>query len=321
MTFEWPLGLLALALIPAVLALLWLSRRRQSRYAVRFSNVDVLASVAQATSSPWRFLPPALLLAALAALAVGLARPQVSVSAERKQGTVVLALDRSGSMLAEDVNPDRVTASKQAALSFVKGLPSTFSVGVVTFSDSADAVAAPSRDKSGAERAISAIQAGGGTAIGDALERSLGLLGVTPRTTAKSSGSKGRAILLLSDGSNTEGTDPSAATAAAKRAGVPIYTIALGTPNGVLDLEALGIGVGTIAVPPDPEALKAIAHDTGGESFTAFDEATLKKIYKHIGTRVSATKQQKEVTFIVAGAAAALLLAAAASSWALRSAA
>jgi len=319
MTFEWPLGLLALTVVPLVLGLLWLSRRRQSRYAVRFSNVDVLAAVAQATSSPWRFVPPALLCAALAALAVGLARPQVSVSAERKQGTVVLALDRSGSMLAQDVNPDRITASRQAALSFVKGLPSTFSVGVVTFSDSADAVSAPSRDKTGAEKAISAIQAGGGTAIGDALERSLGLLGVTPATTAKSAGNKGRAILLLSDGSNTEGVDPSAATAAARRAGVPIYTIALGTPGGVLDLEALGIGVGTIPGPPDPEALKAIARDTGGESFTAFDSSTLKKIYQHIGTRVSSTTQQKEVTFIVAGAAAALLLAAAASSWALRS--
>ncbi len=318
MTFEWPLGLLALAVVPLVLGLLWLSRRRQSRYAVRFSNVDVLAAVAQATSSPWRFVPPALLCAALAALAVGLARPQVSVSAERKQGTVVLALDRSGSMLAQDVNPDRITASRRAAMSFVKGLPSGFAVGVVTFSDSADAVSAPSRDKSGAERAIAGIQAGGGTAIGDALERSLGLLGVTRAGTAKSGAGKGRAILLLSDGSNTQGVDPSAATAAAKRAGVPIYTIALGTPDGVLDLQQLGMGVGTIPVPPDPEALRAIARDTGGESFTALDASTLKRVYSKIGTRVSSTNQQKEVTFIVAGAAAALLLAAAASSWALR---
>jgi Ca-activated chloride channel homolog len=318
MTFEWPLGLLALAIVPLVLGLLWLSRRRQSRYAVRFSNVDVLAAVAQATSSPWRFVPPALLCAALAALAVGLARPQVSVSAERKQGTVVLALDRSGSMLAQDVDPDRITASRRAALSFVKSLPSGFAVGVVTFSDSADAVSAPSRDKSGAERAIAGIRAGGGTAIGDALERSLGLLGVTSATTAKSGAGKGRAILLLSDGSNTQGVDPSAATAAAKRAGVPIYTIAFGTPDGVLDLQQLGIGVGTIPVPPDPEALRAIARDTGGESFTAGDASTLKRVYSKIGTRVSATNQKKEVTFIVAGAAAALLLAAAASSWALR---
>jgi Ca-activated chloride channel family protein len=316
MTFEWPLGLLALLLVPIALALWWLARHRQTRYAVRFSNVDVLAAVVQATRSPWRFVPPALLCAALAALAVGLARPQVSISAERKQGTVVLALDRSGSMLAQDVDPDRITASRQAAASFVKNLPSGFSVGVVTFSDSADAVSAPSRDKAAAEKAIANIQAGGGTAIGDAIERSLGLLGVTSATTPKTA--KGRAILLLSDGSNTQGIDPSTAVAEARRAGVPVYTIALGTPDGVLDLQALGQGVGTIPVPPDPEALRAIARDTGGESFSALDEGTLKKVYDRIGTRVSSTKQQKEITFIVAGAAAALLLAAAASSWALR---
>ncbi|MDX6620476.1 MAG: Ca-activated chloride channel [Gaiellales bacterium] len=316
MTFEWPLGLLALLLVPAALALLWLARRRQARYAVRFSNVDVLAAVARATRSPWRYLPPALFCAALAALAVGLARPQVSISAVRKQGTVVLALDRSGSMLAQDVNPDRISASRQAATSFVKNLPSGFSVGVVTFSDSADAATAPTRDKVAAQKAIASIRAGGGTAIGDAIERSLGLLGVTNTTTAKAA--KGRAILLLSDGSNTQGIDPSTAVAEAKRAGVPVYTIALGTPDGVLDLQALGMGSGTIPVPPDPEALRAIARDTGGQSFTALDQGTLKKVYDQIGTRVSSTKQQKEITFIVAGAAAALLLAAAASSWALR---
>jgi Ca-activated chloride channel family protein len=315
MTFEWPLGLIALAVLPLALLLLFLARRRQTRYAIRFSNVGILAQVVESTRSPWRFVPPALLCAALAALAVGLARPQVSVTAERKQGTVVLALDRSGSMLAQDVDPDRITASRQAATSFVKNLPSGFSVGVVTFSDSADAAAAPSRDKAAAEKAIAGIQAGGGTAIGDAIERSLGLLGVT---SATSKNVKGRAILLLSDGSNTQGIDPSSAVAAAKRAGVPVYTIALGTPDGVLDLQAIGQGVGTVPVPPDPEALRAIARDTGGEAFTALDEGTLKKVYSRIGTRVSSTKEQKEVTFIVAGAAAALLLAAAASSWALR---
>jgi Ca-activated chloride channel family protein len=316
-TLQWPLGLLLLAALPIALALLVLARRRQTRYAVRFSNVGVLAEVADATRTPWRFVPPALLCAALAALAVGLARPQVPITAHRKQGTVVLALDRSGSMLAQDVDPDRITASRKAAQSFVKNLPSGFAVGVVTFSGSADAASAPSRVKAPAERAIAAIQAGGGTAIGDALVRSLGLLGIT--SASRPNAGKGRAILLLSDGSNTQGVDPSTATAIAKHAGVPIYTIALGTPNGVVDLQALGQGVGTIPVPPDPEALKAISRETGGESFAAYDNATLKKVYDHIGTRVSATKQQKEVTFLVAGAAALLLLAAAGSSWALRS--
>ena len=318
MTFEWPIALLALALVPLLVGLLWLSRRRDSRYAIRFSNVGVLAEVAQATRSPWRFVPPVLLLTALAALAVGLARPSVSVSADRKQGTIVLALDRSGSMLAQDIPPDRITASRDAAGRFVKNLPDGFRVGVVSFSDTANALSAPSFDHSVSQKAIASIQAGGGTAIGDAIVSSLGLLGVNSAVKPTAAARKGRAILLLSDGSNTEGTDISTAADAAKRAGVPVYTIAFGTPSGVLDLQAIGQGTGTIPVPPDPEALKAIAQRTGGESFAALDESTLKKVYDHIGTRVSSTKEQKELTFVVAGLAAVLLAAAAASSWLLR---
>jgi Ca-activated chloride channel family protein len=317
MRFEWPIALLTLALVPLLVGLLWLQRRRESRYAIRFSNVGVLAGVVQSARSPWRFVPPALLLSALAALAIGLARPSISVSAQRKQGTVVLALDRSGSMLAKDVTPDRITASRDAAQRFIKNIPDGFRVGVVTFSDTANADSAPSFDRTPSTRAIAAIQAGGGTAIGDAIETSLGMLGVNSTATKKVN-TKGRAILLLSDGSNTEGIDISTAADDAKRAGVPVYTIALGTPNGVLDLQALGQGQGTIPVPPDPEALKAIAHATGGESFTALDESTLKKVYDHIGTRVSSTKQQRELTFLVAGLAAVLLAAAAGSSWILR---
>jgi len=318
MSLEWPIALLALALVPLLVGLLWLQRRRESRYAIRFSNVGVLAEVAQATRSPWRFVPPVLLLTALAALAVGLARPSVSVSADRKQGTIVLALDRSGSMLAQDIPPDRITASRDAAGRFVKNLPDGFRVGVVSFSDTANALSAPSFDHSVSQKAIASIQAGGGTAIGDAIVSSLGLLGVNSAVKPTAAARKGRAILLLSDGSNTEGTDISTAADAAKRAGVPVYTIAFGTPSGVLDLQAIGQGTGTIPVPPDPEALKAIAQRTGGESFTALDESTLKKVYDHIGTRVSSTKEQKELTFVVAGLAAVLLAAAAASSWLLR---
>ena len=278
----------------------------------------MLAQVVEATRSPWRFVPPALLLAALAALAVGLARPQVSVTAERKQGTVVLALDRSGSMLAQDVDPDRMTASRKAAQSFVKNLPSGFAVGVVTFSDSADAVSAPSREKAGAERAIAAIQAGGGTAIGDALERSLGLLGVTSATQARRrQGPRHPPALRRLEHAGRRSLGGHGRRQARGRARSTRSRSARRT--ACVDLQALGQGTGTIPVPPDPEALKAIARETGGESFTALDESNLKKVYDRIGTRVSSTKEQKEVTFVVAGAAALLLLAAAASSWALRS--
>ena len=315
MTFQWPLGLLALGSVPLALALLALGRRRPARYAVRFSNLELLAQVVRETRSPWRFVPTALLLAALAALAIGLARPAISVAQARHQGTVILALDRSGSMLADDVSPDRITASDEAAKRFVKGLPDGLSVGVVSFSDTADVVSAPTSDRAAAARAIDTIRAGGATAIGDAIVRSLDLLGAS---SANAAGARGRAILLLSDGANTRGTPPATAAAAAKRAGIPIYTIALGTPDGVLDGLRLNMGFGTIAVPPDPVALKAVADQTGGEAFTALDQQTLKRVYDRIGTRVGATRAKRELTFAVGGVAAVLLLAAAAASVRLR---
>ena len=315
MTFQWPLGLLALAIVPLALVLAALARQRQARYAVRFTNLELLAQVARETRSPWRFLPTALALAALSALAIGLARPAISVAKARHQGTVILALDRSGSMLADDVSPDRITASDDAAKRFIKGLPDGIAVGVVSFSDAADVVSAPTGDKTAAAKAIDTIRAGGATAIGDAIDRSLDLLGAPSKAA---SGTRGRVILLLSDGANTRGTAPTAAAAAARKAGVPIYTIALGTPNGVLDGMRLNMGFGTIPVPPDPVALKAVSDATGGEAFTALDQQTLKRVYDHIGTRVGATRAKRELTFAVGGVAAVLLLASAAASARLR---
>ena len=315
MTFQWPLGLLALAIVPFALVLAALARQRQARYAVRFTNLELLAQVARETRSPWRFLPTALALAALSALAIGLARPAISVAKARHQGTVILALDRSGSMLADDVSPDRITASDDAAKRFIKGLPDGIAVGIVSFSDTADVVSAPTGDKTAAAKAIDTIQAGGATAIGDAIDRSLDLLGAPSKAA---SGTRGRVILLLSDGANTRGTAPTAAAAAARKAGVPIYTIALGTPNGVLDGMRLNMGFGTIPVPPDPVALKAVSDATGGEAFTALDQQTLKRVYDHIGTRVGATRAKRELTFAVGGVAAVLLLASAAASARLR---
>ena len=185
----------------------------------------------------------------------------------------------------------------------------------MSFSDTADVVSAPTSDRTAAARAIDTIQAGGATAIGDAIDRSLDLLGASSTTTART---RGRAILLLSDGANTRGTAPATAAAAARKAGIPIYPIALGTPDGVLDGLRLNMGFGTIAVPPDPVALKAVSDATGGEAFTALDQQTLKRVYDHIGTRVGATHVRRELTFAVGGVAAVLLLAAAAASARLR---
>ena len=252
-------------------------------------------------------MPPVLLLAALAALAVGLARPSVSVSAERKQGTVVLALDRSGSMLAQDVDPDRITASREAAQRFVKNLPDGFRVGVVSFSDTADAVSAPSLDQRGRRSAPSPrIQAGGGTAIGDAIERSLGLLGVNVRRQASGDRQGPRdpaALRRLEHARASTSSDGRGRGQARGRA--RLHDRARHAATACSTCRRSARAPARSPCRPIPRRCKAIARETGGESFTALDESTLKKVYDHIGTRVSSTKEQKEVTFVVAGVAAA----------------
>ena len=233
MTFEWPLGLLALAVLPLLLA-----AARGSRAGARRATRCASATSACSPASSRRPARPGASCRRRCCAPRSPRSPSGSPARRSrsapssKQGTVVLALDRSGSMLAQDVDPDRITASRKAASSFVKNLPSGFAVGVVTFSDTADAVSAVrASDKAAAQRAIAAIQAGGGTAIGDALDSSLGLLGVTSATTTRlRQGPRDPPALRRLEHA---GLDPSTATALAKRAGVRVYTIALGTPDGV----------------------------------------------------------------------------------------
>ncbi len=321
MSFEWPTrAARRCALIP-------LAARAAAGSRDGASRATPCASATSTCSRPWRrrrarpgaSCRPRCSCAALAALAVGLARPQISISAERKQGTVVLALDRSGSMLAQDVDPDRITASRQAATSFVKNLPSASPVGVVTFSDSADAAAAPSRDKARCR---------------DGDRRHPGRRRHRHRRRDRALARPARRRPDATTPKNSQGPRDPPALGRLEHAGHrPLH--APSPPRSAPACPSTRSRSGRRAAcstcrrsarasapcpcRPIPEALRAIARDTGGESFTALDEGTLKKVYSHIGTRVSSTKQQKEVTFIVAGAAAALLLAAAASSWALRS--
>jgi Ca-activated chloride channel homolog len=209
-------------------------------------------------------------------------------------------------------------------------VPHNVRVALIAFAGDPQVAAPPTTDLEVVRQGLDSLgyySGYGGTAIGDAIAAAVDL--VKPQnpngtqtiayTTIANAKRSPVSILFLSDGHQTRGLlQPLEGADRARAAGIPVYTIALGTPNGVLDLQAIGQGPGTIPVPPDPEALKAIAHETGGESFTALDASTLKRVYDHIGTRVSSTKQQKELTFLVAGLAAVLLAAAVGSSWVLR---
>ena len=310
MSFAWPIALSGLARVAlAVLAYL-VAQRRRRRYVVRVTNLDLLENVVAASPRWRRHIPAVFTLLALSALVIGMARPQVAVAVPREEATVILAMDSSGSMTATDVAPDRMTAAREAASSFVDGLPNGFRVGVVSFSNEADVVVPPTADRDEALRGLSALRADNGTALGDAIARSVDL-GVTSldEQLAANSSETPVVVLLLSDGTNTTGDyEPLEAAQKAKDAGVPVYTVALGTDEGTVQGPDGYGGMRTIRVPPDPETLSKVAEQTGGKFFEAADQDDLRSVYDEIGSQVGVEHKQRELTVFFTAAGAALLL-------------
>ncbi len=311
MSFAWPIALTGLALVALALLAYLVAQRRRKRYVVRFTNLDLLENVV-ADSPRWRrHIPAVLTLLALSALVVGMARPQVAVAVPRQEATVILAMDSSGSMTATDVQPDRMTAAREAASSFVDGLPNGFRVGVVSFSNEADVVVPPTADHDEALRGLSALRADNGTALGDAIARSvdLGVTSLDEQLAAAKDSETPVVVLLLSDGANTTGDyEPLEAAQKAKDAGVPVYTVALGTDEGTVQGPDGYGGFRTIRVPPDPETLSRVAELTGGKFFEAADQDALKSVYDEIGSQVGVEHKQRELTVFFTAAGAALLL-------------
>ena len=310
MSFAWPIALSGLALVALALIAYLIAQRRRRRYVVRFTNLDLLENVV-ADSPRWRrHVPAVLTLLALSALVVGMARPQVAVAVPREEATVILAMDSSGSMTATDVPPDRMTVAREAASSFVDGLPDGFRVGVVSFSNEADVVVPPTSDRDEALRGLSALEADNGTALGDAIARSVDL-GVTSldEQLAANSEETPVVVLVLSDGANTTGDyEPLEAAQQAVDAGVPVYTVALGTDAGTVEGPDGYGGMRTIRVPPDRETLARVAELTDGTFFEAADEDSLQSVYDEIGSQVGIEHEQRELTVFFTAAGAALLL-------------
>jgi Ca-activated chloride channel homolog len=304
--FGSPAVLLSLFAIPVIVGIYALAQRRRRRYVVRFTAVPVLAGVMAAGGvSRWRrHLPAALLLAALAALLVALAKPQTTVAVPVEKASVMLVTDQSGSMRADDVSPSRLAAAQQAARDFLGKVPKELQVGAVSFSDVPQSVSPPTTDRDDVRSLIDGLNADGGTAAGDALQSALDALddaGV---------GGKGRppaAIILLSDGATTTGADPVEVAREAGKRDIPIYTVALGTPDGTVPG---GFG-GSIPVPPDPETLRAISKASGGTAYTANDADQLSGVYENLGSRLGTKQEEREITAVFAGGGLILLLGAA----------
>ena len=312
MSFASPLWLGALALIPIAMAASIAARRRAKRYAVRCPAVSTL-QLAAGTGGSWRRrLPAALALAAIAALALALARPHVSYSAPVNEASVMLVTDHSGSMAATDVQPTRLAAAERAADTFIDRLPAKVLVGAVAFSDSPDAVQAPQANHSAAREIIDGQTADGATATGDALELALQLLrGGNPKHPPS-------AIVLLSDGAANSGVDVSTVAREAARDKIPISTVALGTPNGVL--QTGDPFQPSVAVPPDPQLMQQIAELSGGRSFNAQSADQLSSIYKRLADKLGTVTRKREVTvaFAIGGLAFLLMAAATSTRWSAR---
>ena len=339
MSFKSPWLLLGLVVLAIAIGLWLLADRRRARYTVRYTSLDVLASVVSGRS--WlRYLPSGLVALGLAVLIVGLARPEVTRSLLRERATVILVVDTSRSMQADDVEPTRLGAAQEALRTFLDEAPSDLRVGLVVFAGEAQVATPPTKDHDLVGTAITDIDqflVYGGTAIGDALQTAV-LLGrqvtdlaqtddgvaapASSRTTrtlaqAPSCGDEKSpvSILFLSDGAQTRGLlQPLEGAKLAREACFPVYTIALGTPEGVIERGPFGGIPGSpqdsqvIPVPPDPETLRAIAKTTGGEFSEARSADSLTRAYENLGSRLGRETGQSEITWLFVALAAALLL-------------
>jgi Ca-activated chloride channel homolog len=317
MTFGSPLLLVTLLAVPTLGIFACRVERRPSRYAVAFTNLEVLASVASTPHRRRRWIPLALLLAALAAAATALARPRITTTARDRQGTVVLLVDVSGSMASTDVAPTRLAAAQSAMTAFLNVLPRRYHVGLIAFSNSADILSPPTTDRDELRVDITSLTPEAGTAIGDALASAATMF---EPAAGREEGRPRGAIVLVSDGTQTSGRQtPLAGAALARRAGIRLDTIALGTTHGVPNMSGVGgsgpfagtIGFGghTRPAPPDVDLLARIAKATGGRSYVARSARHLVPVYTHLARELLTHRHHREISAWFAGAAAALLLA------------
>ncbi|EXG80562.1 VWA domain-containing protein [Cryptosporangium arvum] len=313
MTWLSPERLWLLAGVAALAIGYLIAQRRRSRYAVRFTNLKLLDRVAPQRPAWRRHVPAGLFLVMIALLVVGFARPQAEVQVPREQATVVVAVDVSRSMLASDVEPDRLSAAKDAAHEFVENLPGQFRVGLVAFAGSAAVVVPPGTDRAaldaGIERLTEGVAGAGGTAIGDAISASLDQI----RSSAPGEERPPARVVVLSDGANTAGQNPDEAARAAATEGVPVDTISFGTANGTI----AAFNAAAQPVPVDGETLRAVADAASGRYFEAADAEELRAAYADIGSLVGYETEVQDISarFIGVGLLFAVLAALTSLFW------
>ncbi len=304
MSFASPLVLLALLGIPLVIR--WYSgqQRRRARAAAAFTAPALTASVAPNRPRWRRHVPMLAFVLALAVLIVAAARPQRSVAVPVSNGAIMLANDVSSSMAATDVAPSRLRAAQHAAAVFVAHVPSRDQVGLLQFAKTPVVLQSPTPDHALVQAALGQLRSSGGTAMGDAILTAMRELKSLPLVGGKRPPG---AIVLISDGASNVGSDPLVAARQAAAQHIPIYTVALGTPNGKVQVKR-GSTTVTVYVPPSPQELAEVARLSGGRTFTAADTAGLSAVYAHLAAELGHKHVKHEITASFAGGGLVLLL-------------
>jgi Ca-activated chloride channel family protein len=305
--FLQPWWLLAVLPVLAVAgAYVWRQWRKRA-YAMRFTNVDLLRTLAPKGIGPRRHLAAGAFLVSLLVFALGLARPSVDAKEPLERATVMLAIDVSLSMQSTDVAPTRIEAAEKAAVDFVKQLPATFNVGVVAFAKSANVLVSPTKEHAAAQQALGGLQLAESTATGEAVFTCLEAIRSVPADGAN--GLPPARIVLLSDGFRTSGRSIEEAAAAAAAANVPVSTIAFGTDTGTVEINGQ-----LQRVPVDRLSLQKLADTTKGHFYEAASASELKRVYQDMGSSIGYRTKAREITQWYVGLGLLFALAAAGMS-------
>ncbi len=292
MTFLEPQRLWILLLVPVLVVLYVGLQYRKSHYAVRFTNMALLDTVAPRRVNWRQHVAVLLALLTLGFAIVLFARPTDIVKVPRQTGvTVVLTMDVSLSMEAADVNPDRITAAKQTAKEFLTQLPPAFKVSVVSFARYSEVVVPPTVDRVKVTRAIEDLQLSEYTATGEGIFSALDVVKQSLGTADTPSGKLPAMIVLISDGARTVGRSQVSAANAAKDQGVPVYTVALGTESGTITNQGE-----TVAVPVEIEQLQQIADISGGKAYVAESPDDLLNAYEDVDGRLVYSYERQDAT-------------------------
>ncbi|HWV89498.1 MAG TPA: VWA domain-containing protein [Burkholderiales bacterium] len=323
MNFLSPEFLWLLIAVPLIAGFYLLLLKKRKQAALRYANLEIVKAAIGRGLWWRRHVPPAILLAALGAMLFATARPTAVITLPTHHETVILAMDVSGSMRANDVEPSRIEAAQAAARAFIAQQPRSTRIGVVAFAGSAALVQPPTSNRHDLRAAIDQLQLQHATAVGSGILVSLKAIfpqeefELPPpgqRRAAKQSfptakavppGSYAEAaIILLTDGQTTAGPDPVDAARLAAERGVRVFTVGVGTDNGqILNGEGWSMRVRL-----DEEPLKAIADLTRAEYFYAGSAPDLRKVYETLRAKLVLEKKETEITALFSAIAAAAVL-------------